>query len=208
MLLSLGWQLSAFRIYGGTLHDTAALAGNLMKGQGGNITERMIFTMWYTAINAGIAAGLTYMANKFWGGGGDPIPKAGPEGFFGGAQNDYLFPRVGKDANGQDKRVSPVEFTREWATWKAHIEAQGLFMGTVSMAANKANPVLNTIWDVVVANKNFYGQQIRDPNDNALQQMGDAVKFAMINSLPIPVEGLLDKTGQNYTWVDVAYSSL
>ena len=207
MLLSLGWQLSAFRIYGGAVHDTSALVGNLLKGQEGQITDRMLFGLWYTGLNMAEAGLITYMSNKLFGGGGDPIPKG----------MDWVFPRIGKNDDGSDKRVSPVEFSREWATWNAHVNEHGGYLspggvvgGTYEMAKNKLNPVLSTIDSVLPwENKNFYGQQIVDPNDNQLQQWGEVVKYAINNTFaPISIQPLIDKTGRQDTWVDTVYAAV
>lgn len=207
MLLSLGWQLSAFRIYGGMVHDTSALIGNTLKGQEGQITDRMLFGLWYTGLNMAEAGVVTYMSNTLFGGKGDPIPKG----------MDYVFPRIDKNPDGSDKRVSPVEFSREWATWDAHVNEHGGYFspggvigGSFEMAKNKLNPVLSTIYSVMPwENKNFYGQQIVDPNDNQLQQWWKTVKYALTNTLaPISIQPLIDKTGRQDTWVDTVYAAV
>jgi hypothetical protein len=143
------------------------------------------------------------MANKFWGGGGDPNPHW---------PRDYVFPRTGKDMYGKDKRVSPVEFSRELATWNEHVTAaggipMGIAGGTEAMGRNKLQPVLSSILELH-DNKNFYGMQIRDPNDLPLKQLGDVAKFALTNILPIPFQGLAQPTGQPYSWVDATYAFL
>jgi hypothetical protein len=58
-LLSLGWQLSTFRIYGGAFHDISAMGQKFLKGEKvhqKDVTDRILFFGWYSVLNAAEAA--------------------------------------------------------------------------------------------------------------------------------------------------------
>jgi hypothetical protein len=210
-LLSLGWQLSALRIYGGTVHDTLALAGNALEHgriSRDDLTDRLLFGLSYTALNMVEAGVITYVTDKLFNKGKDPMPKG----------RDWVFPRVGVDSEGKPKRVAPVEFSRELATLDQHIKDHGNYLapagiagGLYDMARNKLNPVMSTLIQEF-ENKNFYGQVIRDPTDKPLKQWGDTVLYALQNTFePISVSaapGIGQKTGRELTWWDTAMSVL
>jgi len=195
MLLSLGWQLSAIRIYGGALWDmtknVAHMRDLIPKLQGKAIdhtflTDRILFAANYTAGSMLLNGVTSYI---FSGG-------KMPEG------EDYWFPIIGKNADGSWRRASPVEFTREIASVIQHIKNEGGgviggIYGTATYASNKLQPLLASINQAVIQNRNYFGQQIRDPLDTDLQQLWDASSYVLTNSgIPITAKSALQSPDQ------------
>ena len=207
LLMSLGWNLSALRIYAGGAHDTSAFVAKGLQGKATRdmITDRMLFTAWYSVLNIGEAAVITTVSDLLFNKGKNPIPWG----------MDYVFPRIGVNSDGSAARVSPVEFSREIASWDAHIKKAGgytsptgILRGTADLAQNKMQPFLSSLTEYW-QNKNFFGQQIVDPNESKLKQWGDTVNhFLTSNLVPIPFQGMVQPSGQPYGWKDAMYAAL
>lgn len=208
-LLSYGWQLGAVRIYAGAIRDTAALGAKILEEgriSKDDLTDRITFAGWYTALNMVEAGVITYTTTSLWNAAHpdkkhDPMPDG----------MDYVFPRVGYDAAGRPKRVSPVEYSRELATLWQHTKDQGFQKAVTGMARNKLSPVISTLIDEW-QHKNFYGQQIYNPNDPWLKQVQDQVGYFLQNTFePISVSsapGIGQQTGRERSWSDVAWAAI
>jgi hypothetical protein len=77
------------------------------------------------------------------------------------------------------------------------------------VVGNKLNPVLSTIIQEF-QNKNYYGQQIYDPNDPGLKQLQDGLTHAFGGIYgPIALSALPGaKTGREQDWWDFAWAVL
>jgi hypothetical protein len=199
-LLSLGWQLSLLRIYGGAVHDMGSNVAHLgevvkkLRGEASDhtfLTDRLLFAVNYTALSLLQSGIVTYLATR-----------KQPEGM------DYFFPRVGTNPNGTAKRVTPIEFPREFASLWRHMEEEGVGQGIATFTSNKFQPFLQTLiqeWQ----NKNFYGQMIANPLDSDYQQWMDRIAFGLSNTgIPIPFRGLAQSTGQPWEPKDTILSVL
>jgi hypothetical protein len=201
-LLSMGWQIGFLRVYGGAVKDLGSNAAHMgelvkkIKGQESEhtfLSDRILFAANYTALNMLEAGVMTYFAMKM---SGAKDEDAWPKGW------DYAYPRTGKGPDGKDRRVQPIEYSREWYSWRQHIKKEGGYgqggpQGTADFWANKEQPFLQSLvedWQ----NKNYFGQQIHDPNDSDGKQIWDRLSEAASNLLlPIPFAQGVQNTGDN-----------
>jgi hypothetical protein len=196
-LLSLGWNLSFFRIYGGAFHDLAHNVAHMdeiaktFREEGLRatadkfLTQKVLFATYYTAM-AAVSNGLMTWA------------------FTGSMPNgqDYAFPRIGKNPDGTDKRLNTQFFLREFFAWHNHVREKGGYatpkgwvVGTGEMVKNKLQPMIsNTI--ATIENVNYRGQQIysEDPGSNSfVTTLTNWLQYALPTSFtPISVQGFND----------------
>lgn len=105
-------------------------------------------------------------------------PGENDDGSFGGvgmALKDMYYPRNGaKTTNGDDYRVSLPTYLKDIAQSGVPSLVTGhpfaAFDDASSMIKNKAAPELSTIFDIA-GNRDFYGNEIRNPNDNTPTQL-------------------------------------
>ena len=163
--LSMGWTLGFIREFGGAGQDTAKLlkviAEKAIKSIGGKptkkaikdyITTRMLFTLDYTIRGMIIGGLLTYALSG-------EKPKE---------LIDYVFPKVDK----RGTRLNTPWYTREFFALENHWRKQGYINGTIQHFANKMNPAIKPLIDAW-RNKDYFGYEIRDPNDPKLKQIED-----------------------------------
>lgn len=208
-LLSFGWNLGLFRMVGGAMHDTGALAAKILedgKFTRDDITERMIFPVTYTASTMLMSAIANYIGVSIWNyQHPDKKQNPMPSGL------DWFFPRTGIDAQGHSTRTAPVEYPREFIQWWQHTQTEGMIGGTLHMAGNKLNPILTTFLQEV-QNRNFYGKEIADQNDPWLKQLQDRVKHVLQSTFePMALSASPlgeQQRGRQWTWWDAAASFL
>jgi hypothetical protein len=196
MLLSLGWQLGFFRVYAGAFKDlTHNLAhmdeiaqtfrqAGLRPAAKQFFTNKILYASFYSGLGALMSGVMTYLATK-------TIPHG----------MDYLFPRIGKNPDGSDKRLNTFNYLREFASLNQHIQSQGLVAGVSDFAKNKLQPVAGDAIDLL-RDVNYMGQEIysKNPKDPILQKVWDGAQYVLGNSL-VPITA--NQAGQPGTsWRD------
>lgn len=189
-LLSLGWQLSAIRVYAGAAKDlvdnSAALMGlrqrtdnpalmNLVSDRMGHLG---MYLGMYMLTNAAISWTNGYSQGKRF------------------ESKDLWFPVIGKNLPGSPDpwiRAAPGEFNRELAVLYMHIMAEGggalgTIYGTANYGVNKLQPVASSFKQAFIDQKNFFGADIGgEPVDDQMGRIADKLEYMVANStLPIP----------------------
>ena len=199
---SLGWNMGTFREVGGGLYDLMKAGGVLLRGHGnggsggGNgtgkggsggtdeegpriirgrkpeFTHRMAYTMALPLVVGTLGALITYL---FTGKGPDEL-------------KDYFFPKVGGvDAKGNPQRVSLPSYMKDiYAYW----EAPGTTL------THKLHPALAILADML-RNEDFYGVQIRNPDDTIIKQALQELGYVGKSFEPFGIRGArqLSKSG-------------
>ena len=162
--LSLGWNLGFLREVGGALTvDTvnamkALKSGTLSKE---NITDRMLFTMFYTAQHMMLGSGLCYAFTGKW-----------PSSAI-----DYFYPPTGdSNPDGTPMRVSLPYQTKMFFEGYERMKKEGVVGGAVEMLKSKANPALASAFRLF-ENQDFYNREIWDPNSNVFNKIVDGLLF-------------------------------
>jgi hypothetical protein len=178
-LLSLGWKLSFFRIYGGALHD---LTDNLShmdkvleefksKGSGAGfsklLTNRITFALNYTMLMGLTNSMITYMFT------GKPPDEL----------EDLIFPVVGYDPQGRKKRLSTMFFAREFSGAYYHLKEEGLYQGGRHVIEGWMNPFLASVTQLIEG-KDYMNRSIysHDPLDPIQQKVIDGLTYLFTNS--------------------------
>lgn len=93
---------------------------------------------------------------------------------------DAFQPRTGeKDANGNDVRMNLPGYMKDVFAMRKH---------PVTTVAHSLNPAASAMFDLL-ANRDFYDTQIRNPDDPLLKQGGDIAKWAGGEATPFSVSG-------------------
>lgn len=175
--LSLGWQLGFIREYGGGAMDV----GQFIKGEDklsrikkGEL-NRPIFVATYSALGAAVSGLMTYsMTSEF------------PSGL------DWVAPRTGeKDDAGQDKRVSTMFYSREFASLYKHMENEGVVSGVKDLVVNKGSGLFGLMheWATGV---NSFGQEIRDPDGTPYEKLEQTLAYSLADLEPISMKAIQD----------------
>lgn len=162
LMRSPGWNIGTVREVGGGAKDLLmpSTYKALAKGQG--ISERSSYTLSLAAGTALIGTALSYLYTGK--GPSSPI--------------DYFYPKTGKvDKNGNNERVSLPTYAKDIFAF-AH--------DPVQTAANKANPLISEGMQVA-SNKDYYGNQVRNPNDSLATQAKQAGKYLVKSNLPFSI---------------------
>lgn len=180
--LSLGWQLGFIREYGGGALDAGQFIVGTNKVQkiAQNQLSRPLFVTAYTTTALGYGGLMT------WGMTGEA-----PKGLI-----DYVLPRTGeKDANGKEKRVNTMFYTREFFSLYKHVQQQGAVEGLSSIVESKASGVLGLMHDWATGVDSF-GKEYRDPDAPAYKKLLQTVAYTMSELEPISAESLSDHRGE------------
>jgi hypothetical protein len=166
---SVGWNLGTIRELGGGITQTASIPIKLFTAKGRasiRFTPKMAYTMVYPFVVGLLGAIIGYLYTK-----------KKPE-----TLKDYFYPKTGrKNPNGTDERVSLPSYMKD-------VFAYGI--EPVQTAANKINPFLGTIIDML-KNEDYYGTQIRNPNDPLIAQLQEEASFVAKQYMPFSVSGFL-----------------
>jgi hypothetical protein len=107
-----------------------------------------------------------------------------------GSFKDWYYPRTGrKNPDGSEERVQPASYLRDvrdvstapWQTLK-----------------NKANPGAALLFDML-NNRDFFGDQIRNPDDPAVTQLAQEARYILGQAMPLGVRNVQEgvKRGQS-----------
>lgn len=148
---SVGWNLGTIREFGGGTADILANLGKAAVGHSAELTPRASYVL-SLPFSVGLAGGIAYYLMN-----GKP-----PETLL-----DYFYPRTGRvDPEGVPERVQLPSYLKDvvhfsqapWQTMK-----------------NKVNPLAALIGEML-ENKDFYGDQIRNPHDPLVQQVAQVAE--------------------------------
>lgn len=156
---SVGWNWGTWRELGGGAADWARLTTDLAAGRKPTITPRMEYALALPITVGLIGALWTYLAT------GKPPQE----------MKDYFYPKTGgTDASGDPERVQLPTYMRDVFSYGTH---------PVLAVEHKLNPLLSAVADML-GNKDYYGDEIRNPDDPAYQQFKQLGDFAGDQFLP------------------------
>jgi len=175
-LLSLGWQLGFMREYGGAAIDAGQFVGRdtakIQQIKEGKL-HRPLFVLFYTAQAMLYGALITKMVS-----GDDPQEL-----------KDLVLPKIGKDANGEDQRISTMFYPTEFYKIGKHLEHEGTFGGITKTVANKASPSINLVkaW---ATNVDGLNREISDPEGAYVKRLGEKLSYTMGLLKPMSFQNL------------------
>jgi hypothetical protein len=196
LLLSLGWKLGFWRTYAGAVHsvmDSAAHMDEIIKtyrGEGARkaaqrvASNQLLYGMNYTALT--MAKNL--IATAIFGGGALTLM-------------DALYPRIGKNPDGTDKRLKTPFFTGELGALYQLFQKDGGLGTAVDYFRNSMQPALSSIAELA-NNKDYRGTEIRNPHESLLNQIGESAGFVLSQMVPFSIESGVLRPKPGATWVD------
>jgi hypothetical protein len=168
---SLGWNLGTIRELGGGVKDTVKMLDDMRQGKKPELSYRMAYTMALPIV-AGLGGAIYQYLHT----------GKGPEEL-----KDYYFPKNGAlDKKGQPARVSLPTYMKDIYHYTTN---------PVQTVLNKFNPVNNAVIQML-ANKDFYGTEIRHADDPAMQQVLDEMKFLGTQFIPFGIRNLNRSTAK------------
>ena len=172
---SLGWNLGTIRELGGGLKDIKDMGKTGLSYRTAYVMALPIVAGLYGAIyqylHTGLLPGQDSDESK-----GGTIPK------------DLYFPRNGNiDNKGNSSRVSLPTYMKDVYHYTTN---------PVQTVLNKFSPINNTVLEML-ANKDFYGTEIRNVDDPVMQQVFDELKFVGGQFEPFSFRNLGRDTGKS-----------
>lgn len=175
-----GWQLGKYREGLGALTDAGAFLRDKATGKNAEFTHRMAYAMALPMLVGTIGGTMSYLMT----GRRPQDPR------------DYFQPQTGEtDVNGNAVRLNLPSYVKDAMAYAKH---------PGEAFAHSLNPALGMAFDLL-QNKDFYGTQIRDPDDPLWRQGSDVAKFAAGEGVPFSVSGAMKlKENKSPTWKLVA----
>src|ERR1017187_2295940 len=159
---SVGWNFGSIRAGIGGALDWKAFATQLAAGKRGVVTNRMEFTMGLPIAVGLLGATYHLLHTGEW-----------PQ-----TLQDYFYPKTGaKDKDGNDERIALPSYMKDVRSWSTH---------PLQTIANKANPLLDA-GIAMLSNKDYWGDEIRNPDDPAMTQLHQALSFGVSQWKPFSV---------------------
>jgi hypothetical protein len=184
-----GWQLGKYRhLYGGAADAASLVTGLIENGTAAaqgkplprrlEVTNRMLYPLALTMV-AGTAGALIH--RLFTG--------SNPQ-----TLQDYFFPRTGQtDKDGRDVRLALPTYLKD-VVGEAHAVRTSVLERSPEPIAtdlsHKLNPyaaIVGDMWN----NKDYYGVEIRHPDDPIGKQLAELSQFALKQFTPFSVSGTL-----------------
>jgi hypothetical protein len=176
--LSLGWNLGFAREFGGGLLDPFISAAQKLRGTETHaqaVIRDARSRTGFAATYIGTAMLLNGIATYL-------LTGTKPEGY------DYVFARIGgNNADGTPRRVTNMFYTREVPMAQKHIQEQdSIFGGLMDLLGNKLMfQPLKEMWQ----NKDYYGNEIYDPNGPVWQRAKQIMYHLGQDIIPISLTG-------------------
>lgn len=165
---SVGWNLGTLREIGGGFADVAVQPVRALKGEPVNL-NRISYLLGLVTVNAIMSATYQYFKT------GKPPDEL----------EDYFFPRNGEtDEHGHAQRVS-------WPTYVKDVYHYGTH--PIRTLESKIAPIWSAFAEMI-HNRDFYGVEIRNPDDPLVQQLQDLAKHAAESFVPIGVRNYQRET--------------
>lgn len=149
---SLGWNLGTVREIGGGVKDVIGNVEDIIHGRGTKVSYRTAYVMALPIVTGLYGAIYQYLHTG-----------QAPQSI-----KDYFFPRNGAiDNKGQPARISLPTYMKDIYHYTTN---------PVQTVINKFSPVNNAVMEML-ANKDYYGTQIRNVDDPIMQQVLDELTF-------------------------------
>lgn len=156
---SLGWNLGTIRELGGGTKDVIGNLQDIIQGKATKMSYRTSYVMALPIVTGIYGAIYQYLHTG-----------KGPQEL-----KDYFFPKNGAiDNKGQEARISLPTYMKDIYHYTQN---------PVQTVINKFSPVNNTVLEML-ANKDFYGTEIRNTDDPIMQQVLDEAKFLGTQFVP------------------------
>ena len=163
MVRSVGWNLGSWREYGGAIGDILNMPTGKRQAQGDVwLSQKMAYTsgaiFTYMVLGSLIQNMLT---------GEDPEEL-----------RDYFFPKTGNlNPDGSDERLSLPTYAKDWFAYSKH---------PVKTIQHKLHPLWSDLSEMF-QNEDFYGVEIRHPDDPLVRQTKDVCEYMAKCFLPFSV---------------------
>jgi len=163
---SAGWQLGKVREGGGAILDAADFVRAKATGQSAEPSRRMFYVVSLVAVTGVMGAMINYLYTG-----------EGPK-----SARDCFQPRTGEiDDNGNAVRINLPTYLKDVFAFYRHPVTSGL---------HALAPYISAASDLL-ANRDYYGYQIRNPDDPLWKQGSDVAKWASSEIMPFSVSGAL-----------------
>jgi hypothetical protein len=178
---SVGWNLGSFREIPGGAIDFAKAGADVARGRPPEFTKRMAYVSSMTVL-AGLAGGALHYL----------MTGEAPDEL-----KDYYFPRTGRtDANGRPIRLSLPTYVKD----VVHFTNAPL-----TTAKNKLHPLIGMVADML-SNEDFYGTEIRNPDDPIVKQALSLASYVGKTALPFSVRGYQNLSEEGVPFAEKAGS--
>ena len=162
---SVGWNLGTIREVGGGVYDLAKTAANAVRGKNPELSYRSSYLIALPIVAGIYGAIYQYLRTG-----------KGPEEL-----KDYYFPKNGAlDRNGDPARDSLPTYMKDLYHY---YQAPG------KTIMNKLAPQ-NAIIAQMLANKDFYGTEIRNVDENPVKQILEVMKYGAIQATPFGIRNV------------------
>lgn len=162
---SLGWNLGTVREIGGGVKDVFGNVKDVIHGKATQMSYRTAYVMALPIVTGLYGAIYQYLHTG-----------KGPEEL-----KDYFFPKSGGiDKHGEESRISLPTYMKDLYHYTTN---------PVQTVINKFSPVNNAVMGML-ANKDFYGTEIRNTDDPAIQQVLSEIKFMGSQFVPFGIRNL------------------
>ena len=182
---SVGWNLGTIRELGGGIGDIAGNATKALTGKAAEaeLTHRAAYVM-ALPLTVGLYGAVYQLLRT-----GEP-----PTEF-----KDYFFPKTGEvDADGQPERVQLPSYMKDMFAYA------GALWETIK---HKVSPALSAVYEML-QNENYYGDEIRNPNDPLVRQVAQEAKYVGEQLLPFSLTNALEQTTRGDKSVATRYGNL
>lgn len=173
---SLGWNLGTVREIGGGIGDLADAGGKVLTGGDAEFTHRAAYVMALPITVGMYGAAYMYLRTG-----------QGPT-----EMKDYFYPKTGDtDADGNPERVQIASYMKDVASYSQH---------PWETVKHKVNPLPNMVIQML-NNEDYYGDEIRNPDDPAVKQAIQEAKFIAQQFEPLGVRNIMEgnKRGDSKT---------
>lgn len=172
---SYGWNLGTFREIGGGAYDMLAHGfTNIRKGiTGKGDVKAASYRMYYPL---GMVLGTAYFS---------AILQYAMTGKGPSQLADYFYPRTGLiDQNGKPERVYGKSYMQDTIAWFQH---------PLTTGSHKAAPYLQQAYELLWANQDYYGREIRHPDDPSWQQAWEIGKYLGRSAQPFTIQNTVQR---------------
>jgi hypothetical protein len=163
---SVGWNIGTIRELGGGLLDIGKGAKDVATpGVHAELTHKAAYVMALPLVVGMYGALYQYLRTG-----------KGPEEL-----KDYFFPKTGEqDADGNAERVQLASYMKDMFAYAGN---------PIKTLGHKESPLLSGMTEMLT-NKDFYGDQIRNPDDPAVKQIGQEAEYIAKSFTPFSLTNM------------------
>lgn len=177
---SVGWNAGTVRELGGGVMDAVKAPGRIRRGEA-VMTHKLAY-----AISLPITVGMMGAITHFL------YTGTAPE-----TLDDYYHPKTGrKNDQGEDERVNLPSYMKDVFAYKRH---------PWQTVQNKLHPMIGIVGDML-NNKDYFGDEIRNPDDPIVVQMQQEARFIAKAVAPYGVQNLLEQRARGQSLATQAAS--